>query len=831
MLRRIFPVLALFFLLWSSARAYDAVDYSTYPTFYEQKLSNSPASSIARSGNLLLSLHNSTITVWDFSDFSNPVRRSYLLVEQDAYRLIALRGEFYLLTRYLEYTTLGFISSGGHLDWIDVSNPASPISVQLNDTGYVEHTAVWGDNLVFDTYGQYCGIPSNNCWLGYRDTQIRHFISPTLASSVSNNLNEEDDFAGNGSMLWVIRNNLLTAYPSATSFQEGIQSIVPLGSELVSAHGDRAWVRISSSTIEEFRADPDALVSAGQFDSVVADEIDTVIPWQDGFLALGKFGVQTFGPRAGPAPIWRVAQSAAGAVTQDDRAWVVSDITGFTKILLDPPVETPLKIGELDTRDTRLNLSSDGHFLFTVAGTWLDTIDLQASGGPQVTIQTNTGQSSSIKSVSVQDDCLALVYPAEIQLYRYDPANGLPTYETSIIPQVTAREGAFADSVFVVLSANEGLEIHGLGEGTPVLGSYNAGNLTNLSQLHLDSDMAWFVSGAYNAYEFDGVSIAQAQAPELMADIPIGKYTTVLSVDHDDIVMLQKSYTLHAYHYEDGVGVTDLGDLLFYLSPRIYGGVLLKDGILNTDTQEEMRVYEWNGGSPTLLGFQEGTGTGNAVGMIAQGPSLVVQSKAEAYPYHVSTHIYLAQKHATPVPVLLESFEVRPTEMRRQLLIELGASLQPLSLKLLAVKDGVESELPLEHTSATQFQAWDELRTHEVTYRLLEKQTDGSWIVLHEEQVAGSTLSWIGPKVLQNPSIGSLDVAFAQPRSGRVTIDVIDLAGRRVARLQSGVLPSGLHNFQWDGRDASGRAVARGVYFLRSQSGGHVSSTKFTLVR
>jgi hypothetical protein len=63
----------------------------------------------------------------------------------------------------------------------------------------------------------------------------------------------------------------------------------------------------------------------------------------------------------------------------------------------------------------------------------------------------------------------------------------------------------------------------------------------------------------------------------------------------------------------------------------------------------------------------------------------------------------------------------------------------------------------------------------------------------------------------------------------RVTI--YDLAGRRVRTLLAQPLPAGHHEIRWNGRDASGRSVASGVYFTRLEVGSEVRSLKMTLAK
>ena len=48
-----------------------------------------------------------------------------------------------------------------------------------------------------------------------------------------------------------------------------------------------------------------------------------------------------------------------------------------------------------------------------------------------------------------------------------------------------------------------------------------------------------------------------------------------------------------------------------------------------------------------------------------------------------------------------------------------------------------------------------------------------------------------------------------------MTLEIIDLAGRRVKSLHQGYLGAGRHEFIWSGKDSFGRQVSSGVYYSR----------------
>jgi hypothetical protein len=82
-----------------------------------------------------------------------------------------------------------------------------------------------------------------------------------------------------------------------------------------------------------------------------------------------------------------------------------------------------------------------------------------------------------------------------------------------------------------------------------------------------------------------------------------------------------------------------------------------------------------------------------------------------------------------------------------------------------------------------------------------------------------------------NPFLGVTTLRFTLAHEGHVTLEVLDLAGTRVATLVDGVAAAGGHVARWDGRDASGARRAAGVYFARQSAAGQRVSAKLLLVR
>ena len=80
--------------------------------------------------------------------------------------------------------------------------------------------------------------------------------------------------------------------------------------------------------------------------------------------------------------------------------------------------------------------------------------------------------------------------------------------------------------------------------------------------------------------------------------------------------------------------------------------------------------------------------------------------------------------------------------------------------------------------------------------------------------------------VAPNPAAGSVAVSFAVDAPGPVTLDVLDLLGRRVATLYDGPAAAGLHRARGEPGDAAG-----GVYVVRLTGRGEQAVRRLALVR
>jgi cytochrome c1 len=91
----------------------------------------------------------------------------------------------------------------------------------------------------------------------------------------------------------------------------------------------------------------------------------------------------------------------------------------------------------------------------------------------------------------------------------------------------------------------------------------------------------------------------------------------------------------------------------------------------------------------------------------------------------------------------------------------------------------------------------------------------------------GVTLAPMRP----NPSRGRSVLRFALSNTAEVRIELLDAQGRRVRTLLAGRQDAGAHELTWDGRDASGRPAAAGLYWARLATERATISQRFVLLQ
>lgn len=95
--------------------------------------------------------------------------------------------------------------------------------------------------------------------------------------------------------------------------------------------------------------------------------------------------------------------------------------------------------------------------------------------------------------------------------------------------------------------------------------------------------------------------------------------------------------------------------------------------------------------------------------------------------------------------------------------------------------------------------------------------------------VAGGILSPVA--VSPNPARGEMTLRFALARDAWTEIEVFDVGGRLVRRLEGTSLAAGRRTAAWDGRGSDGRRVADGLYMVRVRAGAETRTARAIVTR
>lgn len=82
-----------------------------------------------------------------------------------------------------------------------------------------------------------------------------------------------------------------------------------------------------------------------------------------------------------------------------------------------------------------------------------------------------------------------------------------------------------------------------------------------------------------------------------------------------------------------------------------------------------------------------------------------------------------------------------------------------------------------------------------------------------------------------NPTRGPLSLTLDSERAGHAAIDIVDVAGRSIARISEGELPAGRSTQVWNGKTQAGGPAASGVYFVRVRGTVGTATVRFVVTK
>lgn len=135
--------------------------------------------------------------------------------------------------------------------------------------------------------------------------------------------------------------------------------------------------------------------------------------------------------------------------------------------------------------------------------------------------------------------------------------------------------------------------------------------------------------------------------------------------------------------------------------------------------------------------------------------------------------------------------------------------------------------------NSLSFRYTDETCVPGESYRYRVDALDGgARIVLFETgEIKAPGLRFALLQNYPNPFNPSTTIRFVLREAGPVALEVFDVNGKLVRRLESDRLPAGTHAVEWDGRDGRGVRSSTGIYFYRLRAGKETLSRKMILLR
>lgn len=89
----------------------------------------------------------------------------------------------------------------------------------------------------------------------------------------------------------------------------------------------------------------------------------------------------------------------------------------------------------------------------------------------------------------------------------------------------------------------------------------------------------------------------------------------------------------------------------------------------------------------------------------------------------------------------------------------------------------------------------------------------------------------LGGTPRSDPLSGTTRLRWTLQRADAIELVIVDVTGRRIRHLASGVYSAGTHEFSWDGRDDDGRTQRAGAYFVAGRVGDQRLSQRLFLLR
>ncbi|MFO7916306.1 MAG: FG-GAP-like repeat-containing protein [Candidatus Krumholzibacteriales bacterium] len=116
-------------------------------------------------------------------------------------------------------------------------------------------------------------------------------------------------------------------------------------------------------------------------------------------------------------------------------------------------------------------------------------------------------------------------------------------------------------------------------------------------------------------------------------------------------------------------------------------------------------------------------------------------------------------------------------------------------------------------------------------YRVEVTDSEGTRTLFTTEKVTVESPELALSQNYPNPFNPSTTIYYSLPERCRVTLDIYDVSGRRIARLEDGIREAGTHQAKWSGLNKNGASVSSGVYLYKLTTGKSSITRKMVLMR
>lgn len=198
-----------------------------------------------------------------------------------------------------------------------------------------------------------------------------------------------------------------------------------------------------------------------------------------------------------------------------------------------------------------------------------------------------------------------------------------------------------------------------------------------------------------------------------------------------------------------------------------------------------------------------------------------------------------------PVPVTFGRFEAAATPDGVRIVLEMTEDSDAASARIFrALSPEFESRISLNDYPVTitgnRFEYLDTSAAAGVTnyywVEILDRQGQsfmaGPVSALSTPGTVRTFAAPVAPNPVRNAAVFRYTIGADVAASGSVPVSMTlhDVQGRLIRTLKSGDAVAGTHEVTWDGRDASGRSVAGGVYYYMFRAGHVTTTSKVTVV-